>query len=95
MFLSKFPRELIYEIFNYFLCNEIIQSFYSIDEYLDEIIENYNFYLLDFSSDNIRKEDFDKICSIIKPSQIIRLKIGQTRFYLFEKYFIELNGNEI
>ena len=38
MFLSKFPRELIYEIFNYFSCNEIVQSFYSIDEYLNEII---------------------------------------------------------
>lgn len=94
MCISRFPIELIYEIFSYFSCNEIIQSFYSINEHINNIIINYNGYSLDLSSSDIRKHDFDLICSLINPSQIIRLKIGQSRFNLFERYFIELNGNK-
>ncbi len=49
-YFDRFPIELIYEIFSYFSCDEIVHSFYSINKYLNNIIENY----LDFSSDEIR-----------------------------------------
>jgi hypothetical protein len=91
-YFDRFPIELIYEIFSYFSCDEILHSFYSINKYLNNIIENYHFYYLDFSSDEIRKKEFDLICLLIHPKQIIGLKIGKTRFHLIEEY---LNGKEI
>ena len=94
MCISYFPIELIYEIFSYLSCNEIVQSFYSINERINNLIVNYNGYSLDFSSSDIRKHDFDLICSLINPSEIIRLKISRSEFNLFERYFIELNGNK-
>jgi hypothetical protein len=47
---------------------------------------------LDFSSDEIRKKEFDLICLLIRPKQILGLKLGQNCFNLIEEY---LNQKEI
>ena len=91
-YIDRLPIELIYQIFSYFSCDEIFHSFYSITEYLNNVMKNYDWYFMDLSSSNIRKKEFDLICSIVNPSQIIRLKLGQTRLNLFEEYFIHRNN---
>ena len=83
--------ELIHEIFSYLSCHQILQSFHSISDYLDAIIGNYQYYYLDFSLNQIRKKDFDLLCLLIHPQQIIGLKLGQNWFNLITKY---LNGRQ-
>ncbi|UJR11596.1 hypothetical protein I4U23_015778 [Adineta vaga] len=92
-YLDRFPPELFYEIFPYFTCDEIFLSFYSINDYINNVVSNYNGYYLDFSKDDIRKAEFDSICSIISPSQVVGLKISKTKFNLFDHYLLgQSNG---
>ena len=93
-YLNRLPAELFYEIFSYLRCIEIFQSFYSINDYINNVINSYNYHLLDFSSENIGKNQFDLICLHLNPNQIFGLKIGGTRYNLFERYFINLHKNE-
>ena len=93
-YLNRLPPELFYEIFSYLRCSEIFQSFYSVSDYINNVIDNYNYHLLDFSSENIGKNQFDLICLHLNPNRIFGLKIGETRYNLFQRYFINLHRNE-
>jgi hypothetical protein len=62
--------------------------------YLNNIIRNYDYFYLDFSSDQIRKKEFDLIRLLIHPKQVIGLKLGQNRFNLIEKYLIQINDEQ-
>jgi hypothetical protein len=86
IYFDRLPIELIHEVFSYLSCHQIIQSFYSLSNHLNNIIRNYDYFYLDFSSDEIRKKEFDLICLLIHPKQIIGLKFGQNRFNLIEEY---------
>ncbi|CAF0986409.1 unnamed protein product [Adineta steineri] len=44
--------------------------------------------------EDIRKSAFDSICSNISPSQIIGLKLGKTKFNLFDQYLLGRNGEQ-
>ena len=93
-YFDRLPIELFDEIFVYFSCDEIISSFYSINEYFNGIIQNYENYFFDFSSSNMRKREFDLICSMICPSQIVGLKLGKSRFDLIDQYLNGINDQK-
>jgi hypothetical protein len=44
-YFDRLPIELIHEIFSYLSCHQIIQSFYSINNYMNNIIRNYDFFI--------------------------------------------------
>jgi len=93
-YFDRLPVELFYEIFSYLSCHEIIQSFYSINKYINDIILNYDLYFLDFSSSYIRKNEFDLICLLISPKQIFGLKLGKNGFNLINRYLNNINNEQ-
>jgi hypothetical protein len=44
--------------------------------------------------DQIRKKEFDLICLLIHPKQILGLKLGQNHFNLINEYFIQMNDEQ-
>lgn len=85
--LDRLPVECFYMIFEYFWAQEILHSFLNINHYINQILDNYNGYMLNFKS--IRKQDFDLLCRSIKPCQIISLTlsdsqdtVGQSQLFL-------------
>jgi len=85
--LDRLPVECLYMIFEYFWAQEIFHSFLNVTQYINQVLENYNGYLINFKS--IRKQDFDLLCRSIKPYQIISLTlsdsqdtVGQSQLFL-------------
>ncbi|CAF1023863.1 unnamed protein product [Rotaria sp. Silwood1] len=70
-FLDRFQIEILHEIFKYLLAHEILHLFYNISDRLDHILLNYKNYSINFQS--IRKSDFDLVCRLIRPEQVISL----------------------
>jgi hypothetical protein len=70
-FLNKFPVEIFDIIFDYLWAHEIFYSFGNISGHLDNVLSNYNNYLINFKS--IRKSHFDLVCCYIRPEQVISL----------------------
>jgi hypothetical protein len=67
--LDQFPTEIFYIIFEYLWAHEILFSFHNISVHLNNILSNYNGYLINFES--IRKSHFDLIGRCIRPEQVI------------------------
>ncbi|UJR16992.1 hypothetical protein I4U23_003890 [Adineta vaga] len=100
LLLDQFPVEIIFDVFKYFTASEILYSFYNFSRYLRQCIRSYQKYKINFTS--ISKNEFDQICKIIRPDQILALTLsddeetpGQTalfftRFPRFEQQFIRL-----
>lgn len=91
-FFICLPAELIHEIFSYLSSLQILQSFSSINHYLNNIIRNYQFHYLNFSSEQIQKKELDLICQFIPPRQILGLTLGRNRFHLFNEYLIHVDS---
>ena len=70
-FFDSFPVEIIHIIFDYLSTCDILHGFLKQCSYLDSIVLNYNFYLINFRS--ILKTDFDLICHLIQPKNILSL----------------------
>ena len=100
LLLDQFPVELIFDVFTYLTASEILHSFYGFSRYLKHCIRSYQQYTVNFKS--IHKREFDRICNVIRPDQIMTLTIsddeetpGQmalffTRFPTFEQSFTRL-----
>jgi hypothetical protein len=98
--LNKFPVEIVHMIFDYLSAVDILNGFLKESFYIDSIINNYNFYKINFRS--ILKSDFDLICNYIKPSRIKSLILSdgidtpsQSNLYLslfrLEQFYLSLN----
>ena len=84
--IEDLPYEMLDRIFNNLDTKSIISFSLTCRKYF-HYLDNYNEHQLDFQS--ISKEDFDIICHLIKPSNIISLKLtdnhrtpGQIKFFL-------------
>lgn len=100
LLLDRLPVELIFDVFTYLMASEILHSFYNFSQHLRQCIRSYQQYKINFKS--IHKREFDRICNIIHPDQIMTLTLsddeetpGQmalffTRFSTFELSFIRL-----
>ena len=51
--LDLFPVECVYMIFEYFWTQEILYSFRNVTNHMNEVLDDYNGYLVNFKS--IRK----------------------------------------
>ncbi|UJR29523.1 hypothetical protein I4U23_010740 [Adineta vaga] len=71
--LNNLPVELIHNIFEYLQAYEILQSFRDVNEYLNNIVNNYDRYILNFR--HVLKFQFDLVCELIRPNQVISLTL--------------------
>jgi hypothetical protein len=67
------PAELVYTLFNYFWCDEILRSFFEINDHINNLIYSYSSHRINFQS--ILKCDFEKICRLIRTDQVISLRL--------------------
>ncbi|CAM4775390.1 unnamed protein product [Rotaria magnacalcarata] len=88
--LDQLPIEIFHQIFYHLWAHEILYSFHTINDYLNNIITHYDNYLINFES--IRKSDFDHVCRHIRPNQVISLVLSDAtetpnQFELFQSFF--------
>jgi hypothetical protein len=100
LLLDRLPVELIFDVFTFLTAAEILHSFHNFSRYLRKCIRSYQQYKINFKA--INKREFDRICSAIRPDQIMTLTIsddeetpGQmdlffTRFPTFDQSFTRL-----
>ncbi len=100
LLLDRLPVELIFDIFTYLTASEILHSFHNFSRYLRQCIRSYRQYTINFKA--IHKREFDWICRVIHPHQIMTLTLsddeetpGQmdlffTRFPTFDQIFTRL-----
>ncbi|CAF1034423.1 unnamed protein product [Adineta steineri] len=72
--LDQFPVELIFDVFTYLTASEILHSFHNFSQYLRQCIRSYQHYKINFQS--IRKREYDWICKVIHPDQIMSLTVS-------------------
>jgi hypothetical protein len=75
--LDQFPTEIFLIIFEYLWTHEILSSFHNMNVHLNNILSNYNHYLVNLES--IRKSHFDLIGRSIRPKQVISLILSDKR----------------
>src|SRR5690348_6032640 len=88
------PIELFYEILSYLSGCHILRAFHSINNYLNHILIRYNSYMLDLSSSDISKKEFDLICSFLRSEQIVGLKLGQNNFDLVNRFLLNFSTRQ-
>ncbi|CAF1104864.1 unnamed protein product [Adineta ricciae] len=69
-YLNQFPIEIFHIIFEYLWAHDILYSFRNINDYIDNILSNYQYYVVNFKS--IRRSHFDLVCQL-RADQIISL----------------------
>jgi hypothetical protein len=77
--INKFdllPKEIIYTIFDFLWCHEILYTFFHISHYIDDILLSYHNYHVNFKL--ILKRNFDLVCYHIKPNQIKSLVLSDS-----------------
>ncbi|CAF1210652.1 unnamed protein product [Rotaria sordida] len=92
--LNRLPVELFDEILCYLSCCHILRAFYSINDYLNNILINYNNYFLDLSSSNISKNEIDLVCLLLRSEQIVGLKFGKTNFDLVKRFLSNFSNKQ-
>lgn len=61
-------------------------SYLNISEYIDSILRSYSDYRLNF--EDITKDQFDRVCKLIQPDQVILLRISNEKiFMLLNEFF--------
>ncbi|CAF4002550.1 unnamed protein product, partial [Adineta steineri] len=75
--MSLLPSEIYHIIFDYFWAHEILYSFCGINDYIDNILLNYQNYKINGKS--IRKSHFDLLCQI-RPNQVISLILSDDSY---------------
>lgn len=71
---NQFPTELLHTIFDHFYADEILHSFFNLNNRINNVIYAYCSYQSSFQS--IKKADFDHVCQTIQPNQVISLKLS-------------------
>ncbi|CAF2836224.1 unnamed protein product [Rotaria sp. Silwood2] len=92
--LDYLPVELFYEIFSYLSGCHILRAFHSINNYLNDILIGYDNYMLDISSLDISKKEFDLVCSFLRSEQIAGLKLGQNDFDLVNRFITSFSNSQ-
>lgn len=94
-YLDLLPTELFDEIFVYLTCDDILKSFYGINDHINHVVLQYPMYLVDFTSNNLTKKGFDLIYSTINSNKIIKLKIGHDRYNVSNRFLLKNNAQQI
>ncbi|CAF2829687.1 unnamed protein product, partial [Rotaria sp. Silwood2] len=92
--LDAVPVELFYQIFSHLSGCHILRAFYSINNYLNDILLSYNDYVLDLSSSDISKNEIDLVCSLLRSEQIVGLKFGKTNFNLVNRFLSSFSNRQ-
>ncbi len=66
--------ELVHTLFTYFWSDEILYSFFGINDHLNAIILPYSSHKINFQS--IIECHFDILCRLIRPDQLISLTLS-------------------
>ncbi len=74
LIFDLFPVELVHNLFTYFWSDEILYSFFNINDHLNAIILSYYSHKINFQS--IGKRHFDILCRLIRPDQLISLTLS-------------------
>lgn len=87
---NQLPVELLYTIFDYFYTDEILHSFFHLNNHVDDVIHTYSSHRFNFQL--IQKSDFDHVCQVVKPNQVISLRLSNNsnipnQSKLFLSYF--------
>ncbi|CAF4107923.1 unnamed protein product [Rotaria sp. Silwood2] len=93
-YLDSLPVELFYQIFSHLSGCHILRAFYSINNYLNDILISYNDYILDLSSSNISKNEIDLVCSFLRSEQIVGLKFGKSNFDLVNRFLSSFSNQQ-
>ena len=83
------PDEILLEIFEYVSCDDLIPSFYNLNQRLNSIINSLNFHL-DLS--NVQQKTFRYVCNEILSKfsrQILSLKLSNKKTIDGIKFFLE------
>jgi hypothetical protein len=72
--LDCFPVELVHHLLNYFSAHEIFYTFTHVSSYIDNVLNAYSSYRVNFES--ITKKEFDSVCQRIVPKQVISLTLS-------------------
>jgi hypothetical protein len=73
-YFDRLPAELLHMIFEHLSNCDVIWSFSNLSPYLNSILNNYNWYTLNFQS--ISKFRFDSICNYLNIERIISLTLS-------------------
>jgi len=73
-YFDRLPAELLHMIFEYLSNCDVIWSFSNLSPYLNSVLNNYNYYTLNFQS--ISKSHFDFICNYLNIERIISLTLS-------------------
>ncbi|CAF4709047.1 unnamed protein product, partial [Rotaria sp. Silwood2] len=93
-YLDAVPVELFYQIFSHLSGCHILRAFYSINNYLNDILISYNDYVLDLSSLDISKNESDLVCSFLRSEQFVGLKFGKTNFNLVNRFLSSFSNRQ-
>ncbi|CAF1247267.1 unnamed protein product [Rotaria sordida] len=72
--LDTLPLELLYRIIDNIDVRTIFLSFRNVCKRFNAIVDSYNLYKLDFRL--ITKPDFDKVCRVIRPENVISMTLS-------------------
>ncbi|CAF4341794.1 unnamed protein product [Rotaria sp. Silwood2] len=93
-YLDTLPVELFYQIFSHLSGCHILRAFYSINNYLNDILISYNDYVFDLFSSDISKSELDLICSFLRSEQIGGLKFGNSNFDLVNRFLSSFSNQQ-
>ena len=93
-YLDLLPIELFDEIFVYLTCNDILKSFYGINNHINQVVLQYPMYLVDLTSNSLTKKEFDLIYSKIDSNKIIKLKMGHDRYNVSNRFLLKNNAQQ-
>ncbi|CAF2094155.1 unnamed protein product [Rotaria magnacalcarata] len=80
--LATFPTEIIYRIFDNLNAETILSSFRCTCRRLKSLVHNYDRFILNFV--RISKVNFELICRLINPEQVIKLILSHEEKTLFQ-----------
>lgn len=87
-YLNYLPVELLHQILSHLTGCHILRAFHSISSYLDNVLASYNHYLLDLSSEDVSKNDVTRLRAILRPEQIVGLKLGRNYSSVFHRWLL-------
>ena len=85
--LDRLPVEMVHHILSYLSAYEIFVSLHHVTSYVDAVLSNYSYYVVNFES--VPKLEFDFVCLRTVPNQILSITLsdgwetpGQVKLFL-------------
>ncbi|CAF2817105.1 unnamed protein product [Rotaria sp. Silwood2] len=94
--ITDLPVELLQEIFDYLSAFDICHTFHNLNDYLNNAIQIYSKFKLDFQS--IQKSHFDLICQYVQPLCIKALRLSDHRSETVDQselFLSRINANQM